>query len=567
MKKITLAVLLIAGLSSSAQTIVSTTPQNKKVVLEEFTGIHCVYCPQGHAVANEIKAADPNNAFIINVHVGGYATPGSGEPDFRTPFGIPIASQTQLTGFPSGTINRRVFSGLENTAGGTAMYRNFWTEASNTIITMPSYVNVALTGSININTRILTVHVEAYYTSASGVTTNNLNVALLQNNTLGAQTGGNAGNNYNHQHRLVHLLTGQWGDAINTTTSGTFVDRTYTYTIPSSYNSIDAVLGDFELVAFVAEGNQNIISANGAIPSYTGFPSTYDAKVYSVNSMVPQCNSSLAPTIILQNFGLPTLTTLPITYNINGGVNQVYNWTGSLASLARTTITLPNLPYSIQPSNTLNITFPNDGNNTNNLGSVTFARAVLGTTNNITLTIKPDMYGTEITWNIKNSSGTTITSGGPYLDGDNALKTIPITLPAFDCYTFNVMDQYADGIVSSTGAEYMRITDSNQLQLFYTDGNYGAGTSSNFSTNSALAVENFDKIDYKLSPNPSTGMIKINTQTPVNVLITDITGKIVYSINEVTNETLINLSSLQKGIYLAKISNGNKVQTEKIILK
>jgi hypothetical protein len=62
-------------------------------------------------------------------------------------------------------------------------------------------------------------------------------------------------------------------------------------------------------------------------------------------------------------------------------------------------------------------------------------------------------------------------------------------------------------------------------------------------------------------------MIKINTQTPVNVLITDITGKIVYSINEVTNETLINLSSLQKGIYLAKISNGNKVQTEKIILK
>jgi len=36
MKKITLAVLLIAGLSSSAQTIVSTTPQNKKVVLEGF---------------------------------------------------------------------------------------------------------------------------------------------------------------------------------------------------------------------------------------------------------------------------------------------------------------------------------------------------------------------------------------------------------------------------------------------------------------------------------------------------------------------------------------------------
>jgi len=567
MKKITLAVLLIAGLSSSAQTIVSTTPQNKKVVLEEFTGIYCVYCPEGHAVANGIKAADPNNTFIINVHVGGFATPGPGEPDFRTPFGIPIASQTGLIGYPTGTINRRVFSGLEDTAGGTAMDRSFWTEASNTVKLQPSCVNVALTGTIDINTRLLTVHVEAFYTASSGVSTNKLNVALLQNNTLGFQIGGNAGINYNHQHRLVHLLTGQWGDAINTTTIGTFVDRTYTYTIPSSYNSIDAVLGDFELVAFVAEGNQNIISGNGAIPTYSGLSSTADAKVFNVNSITPQCNPSLAPTIVLQNLGQPTLTSLPISYNINGGANQIYNWTGRLASLERTTITLPNVTYTIQPSNTLNINFPNDGNNTNNLGSVTFAKAVLGTSNNITLTIKPDMYGTEITWNIKNSLGTIITAGGPYQDDDNALKTIPVTLPAFDCYTFNVIDQYGDGIVSNTVEEFIRITDSNQLQLFYTDGNYGAGTSSNFSTNSALAVENFDKIDYKLSPNPSTGMIKINTQTPVNVLITDITGKIVYLINEVTNETLINLSSLQKGIYLAKISKGNKVQTEKIILK
>ena len=566
MKKITLAVLLIAGLSSSAQTIVSTTPQNRKVVLEEFTGIYCGYCPEGHAVANSIKAADPNNTFIINLHFGPFANPGLGDPDFRTPFGAPIAAQSQLTGYPSATINRSVFPGMEDTSGGTSMDRSFWTQASNTIKTMPSYVNVALTGSINVNTRLLTVHVEAYYTSASGVTANNLNVALLQNNTLGPQASGNAGNDYNHQHRLVHLLTGQWGDPINSTTTGSFVDRTYTYTIPSAYNSVPAVLEDFELVAFVAEGNQNIITGNGAIPTYTGLSSTADAKVYDVNSISPQCNPSLAPKIVLQNFGQPTLTTLPISYNINGGPNQVYNWTGSLASLARTTITLPNLSYSIQPSNTLNITFPNDGNNTNNVGSVTFEKAVSGTTNNITLTIKPDMYGSEITWNIKNSSGTTITSGGPYENDDNALKTIPVTLPASDCYTFNVIDRYGDGIVSNTREEFIRITDSNQLQLFFTDGNYGSGISSNFSTNLALAVENFDKIDYKLSPNPSTGMIKINTQTPVNIIITDITGKIVCSINEVTNETSINLSSLQKGIYLAKISNGNKVQTEKLIL-
>jgi hypothetical protein len=70
---------------------------------------------------------------------------------------------------------------------------------------------------------VLTVTVESYYTGTSPVATNKLNVALLQNNTLGPQTGGNMGNNYNHQHRLVHMLTGQWGTTISSTTTGSFI--------------------------------------------------------------------------------------------------------------------------------------------------------------------------------------------------------------------------------------------------------------------------------------------------------------------------------------------------------
>ena len=34
---------------------------------------------------------------------------------------------------------------------------------------------------------------------------------------LGAQVGGNMGNNYVHQHRLIDLLTGQWGIDISPT--------------------------------------------------------------------------------------------------------------------------------------------------------------------------------------------------------------------------------------------------------------------------------------------------------------------------------------------------------------
>ncbi len=97
------------GITLVAQTIVSTSPENKNVILEEFTGIHCGYCPQGHAIAQSIQDANPNDVFLINIHQGGYATPGTGEPDFRTDFGDAIAGQSGLTGYPAGTVNRHIF--------------------------------------------------------------------------------------------------------------------------------------------------------------------------------------------------------------------------------------------------------------------------------------------------------------------------------------------------------------------------------------------------------------------------------------------------------------------------
>ena len=62
-------------LISTGQTIVSTTPENKNAILEEFTGIYCVFCPDGHLIANNLKYSYPNDLFLLNLHTGGYAIP------------------------------------------------------------------------------------------------------------------------------------------------------------------------------------------------------------------------------------------------------------------------------------------------------------------------------------------------------------------------------------------------------------------------------------------------------------------------------------------------------------
>jgi len=556
-KQLLIYTLLSIGFLTNAQTIVSTAPQNKKVILEEFTGIYCVYCPQGHAIAQAMKNADPNNVFLINVHVGGYAAPTGSDPDFRTPFGTGIAGQSNLAGYPAGTVNRREFAGLQQNGTGTAMSRGNWTNAGNQIKLQSSYVNVAVESSINVINNELTVHVEAYYTGTSPVSTNLLNVALLQNNTTGPQTGGNAGNDYVHQHRLVHMITGQWGESITTTTSGTFVDRTYTYTLPANYNGIPVEISELEIVAFVAETQQNIISGNGSTPTFTGIVGN-DVNLKSIDPIASQCINNIGPKVKIQNISQTPLTSLNISYDINSGTPQVYNWTGNLTSMQSTEIQLPAINYSILPTNTVNVTLPSDYNTTNNVIGTSFNKSV-ETTNNLTLTLQTDGWGSECTWNIKNSAGTTVQSGGPY--ANNATLNIPITLSADDCYTFNLLDSYGDG-----GAP-ISLTDSNSVVIYSTSGAYGSGDFRSFATGAFLNMDSHELGGFTMYPNPTDGILNIVSPSKVEISISDISGKIIYNNNNIINETTIDLTFLQSGVYFAKIKSDSAEKNQKIIIK
>lgn len=241
-----------------AQSIVSTEPQNKNVVLEEYTGIHCTYCPDGHRIAQGIADAHPGDVVLINIHQGSFATPGATEPDYRTPFGDALANQAGVNSYPSGTVNRHLFDG--NTK--TALSRGSWSAAADQILAMSSPVNIGVESFFNETTRELTVNVELYYTSSSAVATNLLNVALIQNNVIGPQTGGGMGNNYVHKHMLRHLLTGQWGEEIATTTQGTLVTRTYTYTVPTAYTNIPCDVSNCDIAVFVTENHQEILTGD-----------------------------------------------------------------------------------------------------------------------------------------------------------------------------------------------------------------------------------------------------------------------------------------------------------------
>ena len=234
MKKLLTIALALVTTFAFAQTFVSTTPENKNVVLEEFTGIYCGFCPDGHVIGQGLHDANPNDVFLINIHTGGYSNPnGPIDPDFNCLYGAAIGAASGLAGYPAGTVNRATFAGIspQGSAGTTALSRGDWAAASAIIMADPSYVNIGAQASYDMSTGILTVNTETYYT-ATTTNVNVLHVAVVENNVPGPHSGAQNYNpgaiisgpwspTYNHQHMLRHLMDGANGLEFNITTAGT----------------------------------------------------------------------------------------------------------------------------------------------------------------------------------------------------------------------------------------------------------------------------------------------------------------------------------------------------------
>jgi hypothetical protein len=167
--------------------LASSTPSNKNVVLEDFTGVRCGYCPNGHILAKAFVDAYPGKVFVIATHAGQYATAMNGWPDYTTEFGESIRAQTNLAGYPAGTINRHRFtSPVPQNPGGMALNRGDWQTAGSQIMEETAPVNLGLKTTWDAASRTLTVTSETYYT-ADETAVNHLNIAMVEDGIVGLQ--------------------------------------------------------------------------------------------------------------------------------------------------------------------------------------------------------------------------------------------------------------------------------------------------------------------------------------------------------------------------------------------
>ena len=247
MKKI-LTLALLLPTTAFAQSLAGTSPQNRTALLEEFTGIGCSQCPDGHAVMESIAIANPGKVSLVGIHAGGFALYGPGYPDFRTPEGTALHTYYGVSAAPMAVTNRRAF------AGDTVRGRQYWPSDVATILALPSPVNLGMESSYDMDSEQLTVHVQLYYTSNSPGGSDHIAVLVTEDHLIGPQGG--AVGDYDHMHVLRGYLTDLWGEVVNTTTAGTTVDRTYKLTVPPAWN-----IANCSVIAFVGEYHSDVYQA------------------------------------------------------------------------------------------------------------------------------------------------------------------------------------------------------------------------------------------------------------------------------------------------------------------
>lgn len=196
-------------------------------------------------------------------------------------------------------------------------------------------------------------------------------------------------------------------------------------------------------------------------------PANDDAGISGVSSPSGNyCTNTFDPIVTLRNYGANTLTSVTINYDIDGGVNNVFSWTGTLASGSTVDVTLPTMTTTAG-AHTFNASTstPNtvvDTNPANDDAASNYNATIGGEL--ITLTLDTDCWGYETAWQILDVSNAVVQEGGnlavvpggnqgansgdPGAYGDESTITESFCL-AVGCYDLVVYDDWGDGMNGS----------------------------------------------------------------------------------------------------------------------
>ncbi len=188
------------------------SPQEKKVVVEEFSGIRCVNCPAGNAYIVDVSDQNPGKVISMTLHASEFANPlPFSNESFETEETKFLSEFLNVRGYPSASVDRLVYAGQDDISM-LAPYSNWGIAIDERLATSPK-VNIELSAEYDASDRSIRVQTDMIYTeSVPG--THHLSVFLLENGIIDPQQTSDTENHptgiimsYEHNHVVRKMLT------------------------------------------------------------------------------------------------------------------------------------------------------------------------------------------------------------------------------------------------------------------------------------------------------------------------------------------------------------------------
>lgn len=244
-----LAALLFNSCEEMPIQIPELSVGDRKVLVEELTGVRCPNCPDGTATLVSLGAQLGDNLIVVSIHAApGYDSPyPENKYDFRTAKGTAMANFIgQASFFPTASINRRIVPPETE----PFLPRQMWSGIIGEELDKAPALGIFMESDFDAVSRKLDITVNlAPKTTLSGE--HRITVLITQDSIQDVQKYGlQIIPDYYHRHVLREVLTQATGDVINeplnTTTT---VEKKFSITLPADWDEKHC-----SVVAFVHHG-------------------------------------------------------------------------------------------------------------------------------------------------------------------------------------------------------------------------------------------------------------------------------------------------------------------------
>jgi hypothetical protein len=172
---------------------------DRKVLVEEFTGVRCVNCPAGASELDNLRGIYGDRLVVVSIHTGDFAPPYSDSKfDFRTPEGDALEKRLGAPlGYPTAVINRKKFASQT----GLQVGRSQWAGLISAETKEASAVSFSVEKTYNPTTRTFQMTIKAVENTPDALKNTVFSAILTEDNIVDAQeTPSGKKSDYKHRH-------------------------------------------------------------------------------------------------------------------------------------------------------------------------------------------------------------------------------------------------------------------------------------------------------------------------------------------------------------------------------